>query len=93
MELVVEKVTEKLTQSLAAVNPSAHPPDFFQSLQDGLTHANEIMQTMCNHQVMSMAPSPVRESYLREVFDTIALQATNKKMKIMLENEELLLWK
>ena len=42
---------------------------------------------------MSMAPSPVRESYLREVFETIALQATNKKLKIMLENEELLLWK
>ena len=40
-----------------------------------------------------MAPSPVRESYLWEVFETIALQATNKKLKIMLENEELLLWK
>ena len=64
MKLVVEKVTEKLTVLLAAVNPSAPPPDFFQSLQDGLTNANEIMQTMCNHQVMSMAPSPVRESYL-----------------------------
>ena len=64
MEVVVEKVTEKLTQLLAAVNSSAPPPDFFQSLQDGLTNANAIMQTMCNHQVMSMAPSPVRESYL-----------------------------
>ena len=64
MELVVEKVTEKLTQPSAAVNSSAPPPDFFQSLQDSLTNANDIMQTMCNHQVMSMAPIPVRESYL-----------------------------
>jgi len=87
------RVTEKLIQSLAATNQSSLPPDVFPSLQEDLANVEEIMQTMSYQQVMTMAPSPIRRLYLQYEFETIALQALNKKMETMLENEELLLWK
>ena len=84
-------VTEKLIQSLAATNQSSLPPDVFQSLQEDLANVEEIMQTMSYQQVMTIAPSPIRRLYLQYEFETIALQALNKKMETMLENEQLLL--
>ena len=65
--------------SLAPTNPQLATADLFKSLEDGLSSANEIMQIMSNHKVMTMAPSPLRKSYLKDVFESISLKATNKK--------------
>lgn len=78
-------VTEKLIQSLAATNQSSLPPDVFQSLQEDLANVEEIMQTMSYQQVMTRAPSPIRRLYLQYEFESIALQALNKKMETMFE--------
>jgi len=48
------------------------------SLQEGLTKANDIMQMMANHQVMSMVPQDVSDHYFVEVFDLVNVQARSK---------------
>lgn len=48
------------------------------TLEDDLLKANEIMQTMANHHVMSMAPSEIQEQYFTEEFDLVNAQARNK---------------
>ena len=51
--------------------------------------ANGIIQNISNHQVMALAPAEMRDSYFEEVLESIRTQATNKRLKSKLENEEL----
>jgi hypothetical protein len=59
------------------------------TLKQGLMKANKIMESMVNHQVMSLAPPAMRDSYFEEVFESIKAQATIKRLKLQLENEKL----
>ena len=56
-----------------------------------MSQANDIMQSMANHQVMAMAPPEIRDQYFSEVFDLINAQARNKRLRLQMENEELAL--
>ena len=58
------------------------------SLQEGLTKANDIMQMMANHQVMSMVPQDVSDHYFVEVFDLVNVQARSKWLCLQVKNEE-----
>jgi hypothetical protein len=60
--------------------------DFDETVEDGLAKANEIMQTMSNHQAMSIARPEIKDRYFSEVFDLINEQSRNKKLCLQLEN-------
>ena len=90
-ESVIEKVTQELVKAVAPHTPQGMENPITKSLQEGLTKANNIMQTMANHQVMSMTPQDVRDHYFEEAFDLINVQARNKRLCLQVENEELAL--
>lgn len=85
-DFVVEKVTEAVTKSI--IQPMDPGPSL-KTIQEGMSQANEIMQSMANHQVMAMAPPEIREQYFSEVFDLMNAQARNKRLRLQMENEEL----
>ena len=53
----------------------------FKITQEGLQEANATIQTMVNHHVMTMASSLMRKKYLADVFTSITLMASNKRME------------
>lgn len=55
------------------------------NIEEGLAKANKIMQTMANHQVMSMAPAEIKDRYFSEVFDLINEQSRNKRCRLQME--------
>ncbi len=60
---VVEKVTEGVAKAFV---PSIDTHSSLKNIQEGMTQANEIMQSMANHQVMTMAPPRyVTSTFLR----------------------------
>ena len=87
-DFVIDKVTEAVTDAVA---PSNVGMSSLKTIKDTLNKANDIMQTMTNHQVMAMAPSDIGDQYFSEVFDLINTQARNKRLRLHLENEELAL--
>jgi hypothetical protein len=64
----------------------------FKIIQEGLQEANATMQTMVNHHVMTMVPSLMRKKYLADVFTSITLMASNKRIKLKMEQQELQLY-
>ena len=55
-DFVIDKVTEGVAK---AVVPMSVGMSSLKTIEDGLSKANTIMQTMVNHQVMAMAPSDI----------------------------------
>ena len=55
-DFVVNKVTEGIAKAIAPANVGTSS---LKNLEDSLSKAKEIMQTMANHQVMVMAPSEI----------------------------------
>ena len=87
-DFVIEKVSEGVAMAVASQGTSVTS---LKTIEDGLSRANDVMQTMANHQVMAMAPPEIREQYFQEVFDFIQAQARNKRLRLQMENEELAL--
>jgi len=58
-------------------------------IQQGLAAANSHMESIANYQVMSAAPSPIKNQYIQDVFATIQMQASNKQQKAKLEKQQL----
>lgn len=87
-DFVIEKVSEGVAMAVASQGSSVTS---LKTIEEGLSRANDVMQTMANHQVMAMAPPPIREQYFQEVFDLIQAQARNKRLRLEMENEELAL--
>jgi hypothetical protein len=85
---VVEKVTKGKVKAVESKTPQSVDNPIMKSLQEGLMKANDIMQTMANHQVMSLAPQDVSDHYLAEVFDLINVQARSKRLCLQVKNEE-----
>ena len=71
--------------------PSSDTTSSLKMIQEGMTQANDIMQSMANHQVMAMAPLEIRDQFFSGVFDLINAQARNKCHRLQMENEELAL--
>ena len=75
-DFVVDKVTEGVAKAIAQPSDSSSS---LRTIQEGMSQANDIMQSMANHQVMAMAPPEIRDQYFSEVFDLINAQAWNKR--------------
>ena len=88
-DFVVEKVSEGISKAMGVMPQRSEGS--LKHLEEGLQKANDIMQTMANHQVMAMAPPNIREQYFSEVFDLINAQARNKRLRLEMENEEILM--
>ncbi len=87
-EFVIDKVTEGVASALGT---HATPSVSLKTIEEGLSKANDVMQTLANHQVMALAPPDVCEQYFGEVFDYIQAQARNKRLRLQMENEEMAL--
>ncbi len=87
-EFVVQKVTEGVTNAYLSTSQESTNSSF-KNIEEGLAKANEVMESMARHQVMTMAPPDLRDKYFSEVFDLISAQTRNKRLRLQLENEEL----
>ena len=86
---VVDKVAQGIAKAIALNSPQPVNNPATKTLEGGLSKANDILQTMANHQVMSMAPQDIREHYFVKVSDLINVQARNRRLTLEVENEEL----
>jgi hypothetical protein len=77
-EFVVDKVAQGSAKATAPHTPQSVNNPVTKSLEEGLSKAIDIIQTMANHQVMSMAPQDVRDCYFVEVFNLIYVPARKK---------------
>ena len=84
---VAEKVTKGRVKAVESKTPQTFDNPIMKSLQEGLMKANDIMQTMAKHQVMSMTPQDVQDHYFVEVFDLINVQARNKQLCLQVKNK------
>jgi hypothetical protein len=87
-EFVIQKVTEGINSAYHTTSQETTNTSF-KNIEEGLAKANEVMETMARHQVMTMAPPDLREKYFTEVFDLISAQTRNKRLRLQMENEEL----
>ena len=58
-------------------------------LKEELKKANETMESFVNHQLMTMAPSPIKKKYFDDVFTNILEAEATKKLKLQLERKRL----
>ena len=90
-DFIVDKVTEGVAKAIATETTRVDNSSSMKNIEEGLAKANDIMQTMANHQVMAMAPQEIKDRYFSEVFDIINEQSRNKKLRLQLENEEMVM--
>jgi hypothetical protein len=57
-EFVIDKVTEGVASAVVTHETQSAS---LKTNKDGLSKANEVMENMANHQVMSMAPTEICE--------------------------------
>ena len=91
-EFVIDKVARGIAKAIAPQTPQSVNYPAMNTLEEGFSKANDIMQTMVYYQVVSMAPQDIRDCYFAEVFDLINVQARNRRLCLQVENEELLHW-
>ena len=48
-------------------------------IEGGLAMANEQMQTISNHQILSQAPLSIRKQYFLDLYTSMAMEALNKR--------------
>ena len=65
-EFVIQKVTEGITSAYHSTSQGTTNTSF-KNIEEGLAKANEVMETMAHHQVMTMAPPDLREKYFTSV--------------------------
>jgi hypothetical protein len=58
-------------------------------LKEGLNKANETMDSLVKHQIMTMAPSPIKKQYFKDVFANICQAEATEKLKLDLERKKL----
>eukprot|EP00804_Cyclotella_cryptica_P029500 CCRYP_011285-RA/>CCRYP_011285-RA protein AED:0.41 eAED:0.41 QI:0/-1/0/1/-1/1/1/0/94 len=63
--------------------------DMHQTIQQCLATANEQLKSLMHHQIMTHAPSTVRKKYFEDLYCTMAMEMTNKRRRLELEEEEL----
>ncbi len=61
-EFVIQKVTESVTSAYRSTSQESTNTSF-KNIEEGLAKANEVMETMARHQVMTMAPPDLRDKY------------------------------
>jgi hypothetical protein len=95
----VETIVESLKDSMST---TTHPPTSLQTtkalgnlssdiaeLKEGLKKANDTMESLVRHQIMMMAPSPLKSQYFNDVFINISQAESTKKLKLDLERRKL----
>jgi len=88
-DFIIEKAIESVAKAIAPGTMQVLTSSLMKNIEEGLAKANEIMQTMANHQVMSMTPLEIKDRYFSEVFDLINMQSRNKRLHLQMENEEI----
>lgn len=69
MDVIIDSV-RKLINSSVATSRNAGLTDILE-LKHGLKKANEMMESLVNHQLMMMALSPITKKYFDDVFANI----------------------
>jgi hypothetical protein len=90
-DFIIDKVVESVAKAITPETTQVSNTSSMKNIEEGLAKANEIMQSMANHQVMSMALSEMKDHYFSEVFDLINKQSRNKKLRHQMENEKMLI--
>ena len=90
-DFIIDNVMEGVAMAVAPETTQVTDTSSIKNIEEGLAKANEIMQSMANHQVMSMALSEMKDHYFSEVFDLINKQSRNKKLRHQMENEKMLI--
>lgn len=90
IDLTVKQVSDQVTAHLLSSDDSSTKNDeYMTTMITSLKQANDTMQMMAKHQVMSLAPSPQRKKYFEEVYKTNIQEANLKKQKLELEEQRL----
>lgn len=84
-DLVVAQVKKQIAQSSGESTLSSNSEDVVIMLKQ----ANETMQAMAKHQVMNLAPSPVKKQYFDELYKSNLMEAKMKKQKLEVETQML----
>ena len=87
------QVTAQLKESLESKKPSSETAPYMSKLTELIAHGNETMESIQQHQIMAMAPSPLKKKYFEDLIlmAANALNAKNKKQKLELEQQKLFL--
>eukprot|EP00956_Cyclotella_meneghiniana_P023785 scaffold46922_cov39-Cyclotella_meneghiniana.AAC.1 len=91
MNLVAGQVTAQLKESIESKKPSAETASYMSKLTDLIARGNDTMESIQQHQIMAMAPSPLKKKYFDDLMAANALNARNKKQKLELEQQKLLM--
>jgi hypothetical protein len=83
MDVVIDSVRKLITSSVATSSDAGSTD--ISELKDGLKKANEAMESLVNHQLMMMAPSPIKKKYFDDVFANIFAAEVTKKLKLQLD--------
>ncbi len=83
VDVVIESVKKSIKSSIATSSDTGATEIL--ELKEGLKKANETMESLVNHQLMTMAPSPIKKKYFDDVFTNILEAEANKKLKLQLE--------
>ena len=91
VNLVAGQVTSQLKESLLSQKPSNETSAYMTKLTDLIARGNDTMESIQQHQIMAMAPSPLKKKYFDDLMAANALNAKNKRQKLELEQQKLLL--
>ena len=87
MDVVIDSVKKSIKSSFATSSNTGATEIL--ELKEGLKKANETMESLVNHQLMTMAPSPIKKKYFDDVFANILEAEATKKLKLILERKRL----
>ena len=91
METIMESLkdsmstTTHLPTSLQTTKALDNLSSDIPELKEGLKKANDTMDSLVRHQIMMMAPSPIKSQYFNDVFHNISQAESTKKLKLDLE--------
>ena len=82
-EVVFNKMRTEI-QSMSQTSSSTNE-QMMKELVGNIKQANETMNVMQKHQVMSLAPSPMKKKYFDDVYAANIMEANTKKQRLELE--------
>eukprot|EP00956_Cyclotella_meneghiniana_P027228 scaffold60647_cov51-Cyclotella_meneghiniana.AAC.3 len=91
VNLVAGQVTSQLKESLLSQKPSNETSSYMSKITELISRGNDTMEAIQQHQIMAMAPSPLKKKYFEDLMAANALSAKNKKQRLELEQQKLLL--
>ena len=78
VDVIIDTVKKSIKSSIATSSDTGATEIL--ELKEELKKANETMESFVNHQLMTMAPSPIKKKYFDDVFTNILEAEATKKL-------------